>query len=204
MKRTAITAAVALGCWPAAVIGQATVIVPEGAGFAWWTSDLSFLPLESADGGISVRDVDAWLNANRGMRSETATCYMSFVRENQIVAVDRATHQEIRAKLAENPGSFAQWFEPSPGDRFLVRVGVFEQCDDAKSAAEPLRYMAVVITDEAGRVRDFDALDWNFIRLAKGKDGSSLRVMGCYNCGEVRELAWDKGNDRFYYTWVGH
>lgn len=198
-----LTAFAAAMLVPATAQAQATVFVPSGAGFAWWTSELSFLPLSKSDEGISVEDVDRWLNANRGMRVESKTCFMSFVREPQIVAPDRETHNEIRAKLAENPGSFAKWFEPAPGHRFLVRIGVFEDCEEHGSAAEPLRYMAVIVTDEAGRIRDFDALDWNFMRLHQD-DRGRLSVYGCFNCGEVRELAWDQGNDRFYYVWTGH
>ena len=204
MRVAHIVAACALALsLPTAALAQATGFVPRGAGFAWWTSELSFLPLGRADGGISVEDVDGWINANRGMRTESRTCFMSFVRDDGIVAPDRETHDEIRSKLAENPGSFATWFEPAKGHRFLARVGVFEECADENAAGEPLRYMAVVVTDEDGKVRDFDALDWNFLRLQLNDQGR-LAVFGCYHCGEVRELAWDQGNDRFYYNWVGH
>lgn len=188
---------------PVLAFGRATVFVPVKSGYAWHTRDLQFLPHDKSDGGVTVAAVDQWVNKHRGMRTAGRTCYLNFARGDEIVSHDRETDSEIKADLAEFPRSFAEWYEPEPGIKFTVRVAVFESCREPTSSDEPLRYMAVVITDQKGAIRNVDALDWNFIRLFKRDDGK-INVFGCFACGEVRELLWDKFNDRFYYEWIGH
>ena len=63
--------------------------------------------------------------------------------------------------------------------------------------------MALVVTDQSQKVRYFDAMEWNFIRLSKSPQGQ-LNVWGCFECGEVAQLLYDKGNDKFYIEWIGH
>ncbi len=63
--------------------------------------------------------------------------------------------------------------------------------------------MAIVVTDQNGEIKNFDALEWNFIRLFKRPDGK-INALGCFYCGDVQELLWDKFNDRFYFNWIGH
>lgn len=203
MKIWGILAVVGGLCLSSAANAQATVLVSPKRGYAWWVSNFDFLPAHKQDGGVSIADIDRWINANRGMKLESKTCYMSFVKEREVVSFDRPTLDDIRAKFDEYPNGFDQSFEPVEGERFRVRVGVFEQCPDAGSTTTPLRYMAVVVTDQSNKVRNFDALEWNFVRLHKGDDGKMF-ALGCYECGEVTELLWDRGNDRFYYQWVGH
>lgn len=201
VRKLALIFSAAVMATSSVAYSQATVFVPEGAGFAWWTADLTFLPQAKEDEGVSVADVDRWIAENRGMKVVRATCFMSFVRDDHIVAPDRATHDEIRKILKANPKSFDKTLKARTGEQFRVRVGVFEDC--AEEAEAPLRYMAVVVTDSSGKIRDFDALDWNFMRLQQASD-DKVSVFGCYHCGERRELAWDRGNDRFYYVWTGH
>lgn len=196
-----MAAAMAIASSP--TFGRATIFVPKKSGYAWHTRDLQFLPFDQSDGGITVAAIDDWINKHRGMRAADRTCYMNFVRGDEIVSPDRETDSEIKADLAEFPRSFAERYEPEPGVRFTVRIGVFESCRDSSFSEDPVRYMAVVITDQHGAVRNIDALDWNFIRLFKRDDGK-INVFGCFACGEARELLWDKFNDRFYYEWIGH
>ena len=186
-----------------AAFAQATIFVRPTSGYAWWTQGPAFLPQSKADGGITVKGIDDWINANRGMKLKSSTCFMSFVQDEQVVSPDRATHNDIRARLARYPNSFDQYFEGAPGHVFRVRVGVFEACQPPDTTTEPLRYMAVVVTDSQNRVREFDALHWHFIRLFKNSDGK-INAWGCYECGEVTQLNWDSGNDKFYWEWIGH
>ena len=203
MRKLAVLFAAVLMSLPLPVLARATVFVPKQSGFAWEVRELSFMPRDASDEGISIEKINLWLDANRGMKSQSKLCYMNFVENEDIVSQDRETEQEIAKDLKQHPASFRQIYEPEPGVRFLVRVGVFSFCDDPKSAEEPISFMAAVITNESGVVKNFDALQWNLIRLFKRPDGK-INALGCFACGEVQELLWDKFNDRFYYNWIGH
>ena len=198
----AVAFAAALGT-PTVAKAQAPVFVEPSSGYAWWVTEPQFLPQSKTDSGVGVSDINAWINANRGMKVETSTCFMSFVRDDQVVSSNRAVHDDIRARLRNYPNSFDQSFESASGKQFRVRVGVFEDCDERNTNGDPLRYMAVVVTDENNRVREFDALTWYYIRLFKTDEGK-INALGCYECGEVTQLNCDEGNDRFYWEWVGH
>ena len=203
MRKLVSVLALFLSALPSPVLSRATVFVPKEAGLAWEVRTLSFMPRDTSDEGISIAKINAWINDNRGMKSKSDLCFMNFVDNDDIVSQDRATESEIAEDLKKHPASFRQIYEPEPGKRFLVRVGVFRFCDDPQSAEEPLSFMAAVVSDDGGEVKNFDALAWNLIRLFKRPDGK-LNVLGCFACGEVQELLWDKFNDRFYYNWIGH
>jgi hypothetical protein len=199
--RDLLTTALALllFCAPAQLYAGATVFVPEDADeAAWEVRTLAFIPKKKSDGGVSIEQVNLYLAKNRGMRVETQICFMDFARVGDIVSSNRKTQIEIDTNLAEYPNSFAEFYEPEPGRKFLARVGIFQECDERGTA-----FMALVVTDQMGSIREFDALTWNFIRLFKRDDGK-INVFGCFACGEIQELAWDKLNDRFYYVWNGH
>ncbi|MBS7671300.1 hypothetical protein [Croceicoccus gelatinilyticus] len=176
---------------------KATIFVNPGDGANFWATDFSILPTKTRDGGVDATDIDNFLNANRGMRSKSKTCFFEFVKEDEIVSPDRATDAQIKKTLAEFPGSFDQTWQPVPGRTLRARIAVLEDCD------MDFAYMAVVVTDEQGKVIDLDAMNWKFLRLSKGTDGS-LAVFGCYNCGELVEAHYDAGRDRIYYEWAGH
>lgn len=204
MKQLLTTAAIVLlSCASTPVYAGATVFVPAEKSYAWSVRELQFLPKKTSDEGVTIKQIDAWISAHRGMKSASTICYMDFARDNEIVSSDRTTQSEIDRDLRAYPNSFSQWYEPEQASKFLVRVGIFEMCQEAGSKEEPIGFMAVLVTDQQGQIKEFDALDWNYIRLVKG-DSGRINLLGCYACGEIRELVWDKFNDKFYYEWVGH
>lgn len=185
-------------------LGQATVVVPGGAGYSWAIRDLSLFPRKKADAGVSVTQVNAWLNAHRGMKSAYSVCLMDFVQNDEIASLDDATQAEIAQDLKEYPSSFAQVWTVEPDITFTVRVAAFRECSSqTPNSASPMSFLALVITDSQNQIRFVDATEWSFIRIFRRDDGK-LNILGCFACGEVRELAWDRGGDRFYFVDIGH
>jgi hypothetical protein len=180
-----------------------TIFVQKEAPYAWHGGKLSFIPKQKADGGITIAQIDAWVDQNSGMRTTTKTCFMDFVRNDEILGIDRATQDDIDETLKTYPNSFDLVYQPEKETQFRVRIGVFEACEDPKNKNKPYSYMALVVTDPSNAIKKFDPLDWDFLRLAKDQDGK-INIFGCFNCGDVRELIWDKFNGKFYYEWVGH
>ena len=83
-------------------------------------------------------------------------------------------------------------------------VALFENCKSkAEAASDSTPFMALVITDEQGAIREFNALEWNFIRIFKREDGK-INFLGCFACGEVQELNYNASEKEFYYKWIGH
>lgn len=199
-RLSAVLLMVSMCFLPTALHAEGYVFVPKREGFAWWAHELAFLPTAVSEEGVSVADINRWAASREDMKADLNICFLGFPKRSTILSPDRTRFTEIQQTLSEHPNSFAQWFEPVPGKRFLVRIGVFETC--AEPGPEAVAFMAVLVTNEAGAIQEFDALDWNFMRLEKSEAG--IMIYGCYLCGERRELGYDAGNDRFYYIWTGH
>lgn len=174
------------------------MFVPASSNDIFYNTDFKLLPTETRDGGVDVKDVDAFINRNRGMRSSLKTCYIGFLKPDEIVSPDREMDASIKKILAEYPGSFDQSWQPVEGKVLRARIAALEGCDGDYPVA-----LSVIVTDEAGKVIDVDALNWRFMRLSKGDDGS-LAVFGCFYCGEVVDVHYDAGRNRIYYEWAGH
>ena len=128
---------------------------------------------------------------------------MTFARLQDIASSDRKTQAEIKANLTEYPRSFSETYEAGT-EKFVLRVGIFEDCETpGQKEVVPTPFMALVITDQRGVIREFDAMDWNFIRLFKREDGK-VNALGCFGCGEVREINYNAAEKEFYYKWIGH
>jgi hypothetical protein len=195
---------------PTASAQSSATIYVDGDQTSSWEGRLKLVPNLKKDGGVSVDAVNAFIRdrlSRRAVSSPLTTfvpiCLMNFARPQDIVSSDRKTQVEIRANLQEYPRSFAETYEAET-EKFLLRVGIFEDCKASEKKDDvPATFMALVITDQQGTIRDFDALDWNFIRLFKRNDGK-VNVSGCFACGEVREVSYNPAAKEFYYKWIGH
>ena len=173
------------------------VYVPKESGMAWWVRELELRPTTVSVSGISVEQINLAGKARAGMRPWNPICRVGAVTNAGIASIDRETQREIDATLAEYPASFINQFI-SGGTTFTIRVVAFETCE-----SEPETGFALLISDAAGKLRAFDKQPSAFTRIFKRDDGK-INVFGCFTCGEVSELVYDAGNDRFYYEWIGH
>lgn len=187
---------------PNSALGQATVLVPDQSGYAWEVRELTFAPRKASDQGVSVASINTWNAAHAGMKQVKNICYMDFVQNDEIYSPFSETQKDISADLSQYPHSFATTYSPDPATKFLVRVGAFQICEPS-SEGKSTTFMALVVTDEVGKVLFFDPTEWNLVRLFKRDDGV-VNVLGCFACGEVRELAWDRSANRFYFVDIGH
>ncbi|MYM00359.1 hypothetical protein GR702_21720 [Novosphingobium sp. FGD1] len=183
-------------------LSQATVLVPADEGFAWEVRDLKFAPRKTSDQGVSVARINTWIAEHAGMKQVSKICFMDFVQNDEIYSFDVKTQKDINADLNEYKNSFSQTFSPDATTTFLVRVGAFQLCDPSDNGTA-VTFMGVVVTDSFGEVRLFDPMTWNFSRLFKRDDGI-VNILGCFSCGDVKELAWDKFKNRFYFIDIGH
>lgn len=183
---------------PNVAAAKGLMFVPASSNDIFYNTDFKLLPTETRDGGVDVKDIDGFLNRDRGMRSALKTCYIGFLKSDEIVSPDREMDASIKKVFAEFPGSFDQTWQPVKGKTLRARIAALEGCDGDYPAS-----LAIVVTDEAGKVIDVDSLNWRFLRLYKRDDGS-LTVFGCYYCGELVKAHYDAGRDRIYYEWAGH
>lgn len=188
--------------YPSLACAQATVIVPATTGEVWEIRGLSFAPRKSSDQGVSVDDVNAWNSTHGGMKQLKKICLMDFVQDSEVFSSDSKTQNEIASDLKEYPGTFFQIYVPDASNKFLVRVAAFQMCEPS-SDGEYISFMALTVTDSLGRIMYFDEMPWTLTRLFKRGDGV-INVLGCFACGEVKELAWDRLANRFYVVDIGH
>lgn len=181
--------------------GQGTIFVPaEHPGTMWWNSKFEILVDSKSDAGIDVAAINAFLSANRGMREVDEVCYIGFINDRTVLSPSRAVNAEIQAKLKEYPGTFDQTWDAAPGHRLRVRIAALENCKTSEFGP----FLAVVITDESGKVIDVDAQEWSFLRLYKNSTSNELLVLGCFDCGELVQAFYDAARNRVYYEWAGH
>jgi hypothetical protein len=175
-----------------------------------WEGNLTLVPNSKEEAGVSVEAINAFIMKRLSARavqspstSYVPICLMNFAHVQDIVSSDRATQVEIRSDLETYPRSFSDTYV-SGSEVFLVRIGIFEDCrQELSKPAEPARFMALVITDHTGNIREFDALNWNFIRIFKRTDGG-INLLACFACGEIQELRYNPSDREFYYKWIGH
>ena len=194
---------------PGLAFANPTMFVKEQRN-STWEGDLILVPNATQDAGVSVNAINAFLRkrlSSRAVESPAANfvpiCLMNFARVQDVVSSDRKTQADIRKYLEEYPRSFSEnW--TTGGETFLVRVGIFEDCPSVDQADDgPLKFMALVITDPKGEILEFNATNWNFVRIFKKPNGN-INVLGCFACGEVQEIQYNQAGKDFYYKWIGH
>ena len=72
------------------------------------------------------KQIDEWINDNRGMKSASTICFMDFARDDEIVSSDRKTQAEIDRDLSAYPNSFFAVVRTRTNlEIFWFRVGIF-------------------------------------------------------------------------------